>query len=46
MYIILYDTNEGQKEIICTAEQVERNKALIKLLYGEYSINTISTLQE
>lgn len=41
-FIILFDTDDGQKEIQCTTDELERVKIEIKTLYGEFSINTIS----
>ncbi len=44
MFIILYDTYNGQKEITCTAEQLENIKAMIREIYGFFAINTISKI--
>nr|DAJ52040.1 MAG TPA: hypothetical protein [Caudoviricetes sp.] len=41
-YIIIYDTDNGQKEYICTAEQLAHVKQIIKDFYGENAINTIA----
>ena len=41
-YTILYDTDGGQGEIQCTAEQLAHVKQIIKDFYGEYAINTIA----
>jgi|GEM_PF-2706965 len=41
-FTILFDTDDGQKEIQCTADELERVKSEIKTLYDEFSINTIS----
>ena len=41
-FIIIFDTDDGQKEIQCTADELEQAKSEIKTLYGEFSINTIS----
>lgn len=41
-YIILYDTDNGQKEYICTAEQLAHVKQIINDFYGENAINTIA----
>lgn len=43
-FIILFDTDDGQKEIQCIADELERVKTEIKTLYGEFSINTISRI--
>lgn len=40
-FIILFDTDDGQKEIQCTAEQLERIKTAIQNLHGKFAINTI-----
>lgn len=41
-YIILYDTDDGQKETQCTAEQLAHVKQIINDFYGENAINTIA----
>lgn len=41
-YIILYDTDDGQKEYICTAEQLAHAKQIVNDFYGENAINTIA----
>lgn len=41
-YIILYDTYDGQKEYICTAEQLAHVKQIINDFYGDNAINTIA----
>ena len=43
-FIIIFDTDDGQEEIQCTADELERVKSEIKTLYGEFSINTISRI--
>ena len=43
-FIILFDTDDGQKEMECHADELERIKTEIKTLYGEFSINTISRI--
>lgn len=44
-YIIIYDTDNGQKETHCTAEQLERVKKIINDFFGVNSINTIAQEQ-
>lgn len=41
-YIIIYDTDNGQKETHCTAEQLAHVKQIINDFYGENAINTIA----
>lgn len=43
-YIIIYDTPNGQQSIMINACQLDNAKKVIKDFFGDYSINTISSI--